>query len=146
MNLQELKELLELFEARNISELELERNGFRVKLKKTVTEGSPLVSPMTSQESPVKSDGIPETPSDETNFLQITSPIVGTLYRAPAPDADFFVEVNDIVEKGQVLCIVEAMKVMNEIESDLRGRIVAILVENSQPVEYGQPLFLVEPM
>jgi acetyl-CoA carboxylase biotin carboxyl carrier protein len=144
MNLKELKEILEIFEARNISELELEHNGFRIKLKKKATETSPLAPPITSH--PEEQNNTSEEPPKETNFFQMTSPIVGTFYRAPTPGADSFAEENDIVEKGQVLCIVEAMKVMNEVESDVRGRIVAILVQNNQPVEYGEPLFLIEPM
>jgi acetyl-CoA carboxylase biotin carboxyl carrier protein len=76
--------------------------------------------------------------------LAVTSPMVGTFYRAPAPDADPYIEVGDTVEVGQTVCIVEAMKLMNEIESDVKGRIARILVENAQPVEYGQILFLVE--
>lgn len=147
MNLEELKELLELFEARNISELELEHNGFRIKLKKEVTgAASNLARSITLQKSPEEQSNMLEPPSPESNFLQITSPIVGTFYRASAPGSDPFVDVNDIVEKGQVLCIVEAMKMMNEIESEVRGRIVAILAQNSQPIEYGEPLFLIEPM
>ena len=142
MNLQELKELLDLFESRNISELELEHDGFRIKLKKKVPEPGPI----TSQEPSGEQNNIPGEPSKENNFLQITSPIVGTFYRAPSPGAEPFVDANDIVEKGQVLCVVEAMKVMNEIEADARGRVVAILPQNSQPVEYGEPLFLIEPM
>ncbi|OGF22826.1 MAG: acetyl-CoA carboxylase, biotin carboxyl carrier protein, partial [Candidatus Eisenbacteria bacterium RBG_19FT_COMBO_70_11] len=77
--------------------------------------------------------------------VAITSPMVGTFYRAPAPDADPYVEVGDMVEVGQTVCIVEAMKLMNEIESETRGRVARILVENQQPVEFGQKLFLVEP-
>lgn len=146
MNLQELKELLELFEARNISELELEHNGFRIKLKKEITGAHHPVSSNTDPESPEEISNMSEPASKKADFLQITSPIVGTFYRTPAPGGDPFIEVDDIVEKGQVLCIVEAMKVMNEIESEARGRIVAILAQNSQPVEYGEPLFLIEPM
>jgi acetyl-CoA carboxylase biotin carboxyl carrier protein len=78
-------------------------------------------------------------------LVTITSPIVGTFYRAPSPDADPYVEEGDLVRKGQVLCIVEAMKLMNEIESEVDGRIYKILVESAKPVEYGQPLFLIEP-
>jgi len=76
----------------------------------------------------------------------VTAPVVGTFYRSPAPDADSYVEVGSLVKKGQVLCVIEAMKLMNEIESECDGRISAILVENAQPVEYGQPLFLMEPV
>jgi acetyl-CoA carboxylase biotin carboxyl carrier protein len=84
------------------------------------------------------------SPTTET-LAAITSPMVGTFYRAPAPDADPYVEVGDMVEVGQTVCIIEAMKLMNEIESEYRGRVVKILVENAQPVEFGQRLFLIEP-
>ncbi|HEY8417672.1 MAG TPA: acetyl-CoA carboxylase biotin carboxyl carrier protein, partial [Limnochordales bacterium] len=82
-------------------------------------------------------------PRDD-RYVQITAPMVGTFYRAPAPDAEPYVKVGDVVEVGQTLCIIEAMKLMNEIESEVRGRVVEILVENAEPVEYGQPLFVLE--
>ena len=85
-----------------------------------------------------------ESPKPD-KLVAITSPMVGTFYRAPAPDADPYVEVGDMVEVGQTVCIVEAMKLMNEIESEVRGRVVQIPVENSHPVEFGQKLFLIEP-
>jgi acetyl-CoA carboxylase biotin carboxyl carrier protein len=85
------------------------------------------------------------TPAIESRFVAIKSPMVGTFYRAPAPDADPYVEPGVSVEVGQTVCIIEAMKLMNEIESDVRGRIVQVMVENNQPVEYGQALFLVDP-
>ena len=81
---------------------------------------------------------------DDERYITITAPMVGTFYRAPAPDAPPYVEVGDLVEEGQALCIIEAMKLMNEIESEVRGRVVKILVENAEPVEYGQPLFVLE--
>jgi acetyl-CoA carboxylase biotin carboxyl carrier protein len=83
--------------------------------------------------------------SNETNYLTITSPMIGTFYRTPGPDKDAFVNVGDLVEPGKVVCIVEAMKLFNEIESEVKGRIVKVLVDNASPVEYGQPLFLVDP-
>ncbi|HEX6972039.1 MAG TPA: acetyl-CoA carboxylase biotin carboxyl carrier protein, partial [Limnochordia bacterium] len=86
-----------------------------------------------------------EEPS-ENGHVTIVAPMVGTFYRAPAPDAKPYVDVGDTVEVGQTLCIIEAMKLMNEIESEVRGQIVRVLVENAQPVEYGQPLFLVNPL
>ena len=89
---------------------------------------------------------MPESPSKPDAYVAIPSPMVGTFYRAPAPDADPYVELGSLVEVGQTVCIVEAMKLMNEIESEVRGRIVRILVENAQPVEFGQKLFLVEPV
>jgi oxaloacetate decarboxylase (Na+ extruding) subunit alpha len=87
----------------------------------------------------------PEAPSAPSTTVAITSPMVGTFYRAPAPDADPYAEVGDEVEVGQTVCIIEAMKLMNEIESEVQGRIVQVLVENAQPVEFGQTLFLVQP-
>ena len=87
----------------------------------------------------------PPAPQATEELAAVTSPMVGTFYRAPAPDADPYVEVGDLVEMGQTVCIIEAMKLMNEIESERRGRVVKILVENAQPVEFGQKLFLIEP-
>jgi oxaloacetate decarboxylase alpha subunit len=84
-------------------------------------------------------------PVGTEHLVAIVSPMVGTFYRAPAPDADPYAEVGDVVEVGQTVCIIEAMKLMNEIESEVKGRVVRILVENAQPVEYGQKLFLIEP-
>jgi acetyl-CoA carboxylase biotin carboxyl carrier protein len=84
-------------------------------------------------------------PEDTSRYATIVAPMVGTFYRAPAPDADPYVEVGQTIEIGQTVCIVEAMKLMNEIESDVRGRVVEILVENAQPVEYGQILFHIDP-
>jgi acetyl-CoA carboxylase biotin carboxyl carrier protein len=86
-------------------------------------------------------------PADPDIHLKpVVSPMVGTFYRSPAPDADPFVEVGDVIEVGQTVCIIEAMKLMNEIEAETKGRVVRILVENAQPVEFGQKLFLVEPL
>jgi acetyl-CoA carboxylase biotin carboxyl carrier protein len=82
----------------------------------------------------------------KTNQIKVTSPIVGTFYRSSSPDKPAYVEVGDVVKKGQVLCIIEAMKLMNEIESETAGKIVQLLIENGQPVEYGQPLFVIEPV
>ena len=84
-------------------------------------------------------------PTETSGLVTITSPIVGTFYRSPSPDADPYVEEGEYVKRGQVLCIVEAMKLMNEIESEVDGRITKILVESTKPVEYGQPLFLIDP-
>src|SRR5262249_60325319 len=89
----------------------------------------------------------PAAPAEPaSNLKPITSPMVGTFYRAPAPDADPFVEVGDVVSVGQTVCIIEAMKLMNEIEAETKGRVAQILVENAQPVEFGQKLFLIEPL
>ncbi|MGB5848177.1 MAG: acetyl-CoA carboxylase biotin carboxyl carrier protein [Ignavibacteriaceae bacterium] len=105
-----------------------------------------------SVEAPANPTAVTEgkTPAEKSekstdNFHDINSPIVGTFYRAPAPDADPYVQVGDSVSPGTVLCVVEAMKLMNEIESDVAGKVVKILVENGRPVEYNQPLFFIEP-
>ncbi len=154
MNLKELKELIELLKDTDISELEIERSGVKVRLRKggDVTF-HPAMPRMEYPPAAIVAPAIPETgkPAVEkvpepvtTNQIKVTSPIVGTFYRASSPDKPPYVEVGDIVKKGQVLCIIEAMKLMNEIESEASGKIVQALVENGQPVEYGQPLFLIE--
>jgi len=142
-------QLVELLQQHNLTELELERDGFRVRLRRDPMSGA---GPSLAWESaPAGQDVQPEPhpvalPSAEAaGTVTVTSPIVGTFYRSPSPDADPYVEEGDQVTKGQVLCIVEAMKLMNEIESELTGRIVKILAESTKPVEYGQPLFLIAP-
>jgi acetyl-CoA carboxylase biotin carboxyl carrier protein len=130
--------------------LELERDGVRIRVRHegstkavavSAQEAVPTISQQTAQ--PAATTG----PSSEQNAAHVTivSPIVGTFYRSPSPDADPYVEEGDFVKKGQVLCIVEAMKLMNEIESEADGRIVKILAESTKSVEYGQALFLIDP-
>ena len=150
MDLNLIKKLIRIFDSSEITDLEIEQEGFRIKIaKKTRTfhgGSSPhVVLPPASADAElnrVTSEKESETKAETKH--EIRSPIVGTFYRAPGPDADPYVQVGDIVTKGSVLCIVEAMKLMNEIESDAEGRIVKILVENATPVEYNQPLFLIE--
>jgi len=144
MELEDLKELIELLKETDITELQVEKDGSKVKIKREKIL-SPMGMPV--QKTPLPGEKLVAELEDETQRLvTITSPIVGTFYRAPSPEAQTFVEVGQSVNKGTVLCIVEAMKLMNEIESDVDGTIVKVLVENGQPVEYGEPLFLIEPL
>ncbi len=146
MELEELKDLLELLKETDITELQIEKNGTKIKIKREKIISS-IEIPVHKTTEQVVQEKIVETRAEETQrLITVTSPIVGTFYRAPAPEADPFVEVGTKVNKGQVLCIIEAMKLMNEIESDVDGIVVKILVENGQPVEYGEPLFLIEPI
>lgn len=142
MELDEIKQLLELLKDTDITELQVEREGSRLKIRRERFISSFEVTP------PAKRDVTSEVTegAEEIHKLEtITSPIVGIFHRSPAPEAPPFVETGTPVKKGQVLCIVEAMKLMNEIESDVDGVIAKILVENGHPVEYGEPLFLIEP-
>ena len=160
MNLKEIKELIELLKDTDISELEIERSGVKVRLRKggDVTfhptmprmEYPPaaIVAPAITEATPQAPVSVPAEKAAEpvkVNQIKVTSPIVGTFYRSSSPDKPPYVEVGDVVKKGQVLCIIEAMKLMNEIESETAGKIVQLLVENGSPVEYGQPLFVIEP-
>jgi acetyl-CoA carboxylase biotin carboxyl carrier protein len=153
MNLKELKELIELIQRSEISELELEKSGVKVRIKK---ERASIPGSPAPEELPAAPAEIPKaqpaeaasisTAATPAGWLTLIAPVVGTFYRAPAPDADPYAEVGSIVKKGQILCVIEAMKLMNEIESEWDGKIVEILVENAQPVEYGEPLFRIEPL
>jgi acetyl-CoA carboxylase biotin carboxyl carrier protein len=144
MELEDLKELINLLKDSDITELQVEKEGTKVKIKREKILSS-LEIPVHKQTA-FQEKMFTETEDETQRLVTITSPIVGTFYRAPSPDANPFVEMGARVSKGQVLCIVEAMKLMNEIESDVDGTIVKILVENGQPVEYGEPLFLIEPV
>ncbi|MGH7230568.1 MAG: acetyl-CoA carboxylase biotin carboxyl carrier protein [Nitrospiraceae bacterium] len=145
---QPIQALIDLLKQNNLAELEVERAGIRIRLRReSAVPSAPAVradSVVHAQESPAENLDIAVS-GDMAGKVTITSPIVGTFYRSPSPDADPYVEEGDQVKKGQVLCIVEAMKLMNEIESEIDGRIVKILAESTKPVEYGQPLFLVDP-
>ncbi|MFZ5907369.1 MAG: acetyl-CoA carboxylase biotin carboxyl carrier protein [Nitrospirota bacterium] len=144
MELEDLKELIEILRETDITEIQVEKDGTKIKIKR-----EKLLAPleMTVHKTAIGQDkGVPEPHEEGQRLVTITSPIVGTFYRAPSPEANPFSEIGMKVSKGQVLCIVEAMKLMNEIESDVDGIIVKILVENGQPVEYGEPLFLIEPV
>ncbi|HBX43696.1 MAG TPA: acetyl-CoA carboxylase, biotin carboxyl carrier protein [Deltaproteobacteria bacterium] len=144
MNLKEIREILELLKGTDVTELEVVRGEDVLKIRRgAAVEAGPLAVVKAPPPPSVAEAPPPAPPKEppEPAFKEVFSPIVGTFYRAPAPDAAPFVEVGSRVTKGQVLCIVEAMKIMNQIESDTGGVVVAILVENAQPVAYGQPLF-----
>jgi acetyl-CoA carboxylase biotin carboxyl carrier protein len=156
LTFEQIKELIELVSARKLQGLEVERSGFRLKIDGFST--APVAAPAPARsEAPAAAAAltppaapVAEEPEDDELDVPagshvLDSPIVGTFYRSPAPDADSFVEVGQRVSKGQVLCIVEAMKLMNEIESDIDGTVVQIFPENAQPVEFGEPLFAIKP-
>ncbi len=144
-NVDLLREILRMFEESNVARLEISTDDFKLKLSKYPdTSVQPLpVSPPAPQ--PVAAQGSteekPAERTEEEGVHYIKAPMVGTFYRAPAPGADPFVKVGDRVKKGDVVCIIEAMKIMNEIKSDVDGIVEEVLVENAHPVEYGQPLF-----
>ena len=151
-NIKRLKEIIKLLEESKFNEIELEENDFKIRVKKG---GSELIShlshpPNIKQIHSETPKGLPG-PKDDYTEIELTegraiikSPLVGTFYRAPSPNAPVFVNIGDTIKTGQVLCIIEAMKLMNEVECDRLGRVAAILVENAQPVEYGEPLFIIE--
>ena len=146
LSFKEIKELIDLVSERGLAGVEIERTGFRLRI-----EGSRPIVNGTSEGAPVTSGGTnlltaapppaPPAEKEAEDVHVITSPIVGTFYRAPSPEADPFAEVGSRVGKGKTLCIIESMKLMNEIESDVEGEIVAVYARNGQPVEYGEKLF-----
>jgi acetyl-CoA carboxylase biotin carboxyl carrier protein len=153
MDINEIKKLIKVFENANVTELSIQEGDLKIKISKNGTSGGNQVyaqplhleSSSVPQVSPVSQSTAQATESSaDENYHIINSPIVGTFYRAPGPDADPYVQAGDNVSNGSVLCIVEAMKLMNEIECDVSGKIIQILVENGTPVEYNQPLFKIE--
>jgi acetyl-CoA carboxylase biotin carboxyl carrier protein len=142
--IEKIKELLKSLESTSVEEIELETEGFKLKAKfKRESRAAEALGKTPTLESPQPAEEKVEEPQKE--YFVVESPMVGTFYRAPSPGAEPFVKEGDYVEKGQTLCIIEALKVMNEIESEVSGVVRKILVENGQPVEYGQPLFYIEP-
>ncbi|MEP7029180.1 MAG: acetyl-CoA carboxylase biotin carboxyl carrier protein [Candidatus Eisenbacteria bacterium] len=155
MDLNEIKRLIQLVQKSGIGELEVTEGDRTIRISAaapsaaqgamsyvvgapaSAAQAAPAAAAAPASEAPAK--------SADAHLVSVVSPMVGTFYRSPAPDADPYVELNSQVDLGQTVCIIEAMKLMNEIESEVRGRIARILVENGQPVEYGQTLFLVDP-
>ena len=151
MNQKELKELIEFLIEKDIAEFELERGDVKVRIKRGIAASAPearyfavpqAAAPEVHGSSPAPA---PAAAAADEGLHNITSPIVGTFYESASPGSAPFVKPGDSVEVGQVLCIIEAMKLMNEIESDVAGEVVKIVVQNGQPVEYGQPLFAIRP-
>lgn len=145
MYIKEIKDMINLMNENNLTELEIEKDGMRIRLKKGfggISENVEFAAP------PAQSQEKPQAPSqkaEKKNVMEIKAPMVGTFYRAPSPEAPPHVNIGDVIEPGQVVCIIEAMKLMNEIKSDIKGRIVDIQVNNAEPVEFGQVLFIIEP-
>ncbi len=152
MDLNLIKKLIRVVENSKITEFSFSQADLKIKISKNSTGTQNVVhsvpqvvpQPAVSKSEAMSSDSKQPESTTSSNLHEIKSPIVGTFYRAPAPDADPYVHVGDSISPGTVMCIVEAMKLMNEIESDVSGKIVKILVENATPVEYNQPLFLIE--
>ena len=150
MDLAYIKKVIKLVEKSEVDEIEIEEDGKKIRVAKHRNSQVGFLPQSTyAVPSPVIQSAAPAVPppapKPEKKYHEVKSPIVGTFYRAPAPDAANYVEIGQDVNVGSVLCIVEAMKLMNEIESDLEGRVVQILAENGKPVEYNQVLFLIDP-
>lgn len=154
MDINLLKRLVKVVEQSDIAEFSVQEGDLKIKISKNSKQpfhtvisqpSNPMIAQPAAQPQAVESKTLaPVEEAANSNYHEVRSPIVGTFYRAPAPDADAYAQVGDNVSEGSVLCIIEAMKLMNEIESDVDGKIVKILVENAAPVEYNQPLFLIE--
>ena len=160
MNKKEIEELIRFVAKAGVSEVHLEQKDFKITIKNPTKEQivhvAPAVQPVMQMPAPAQPQQIVAAPAtaaapaakpegDDSKYKTIKSPMIGTFYRTPSPDKPNFVNVGDEVKEGQVICIIEAMKLFNEIESDIKGKIVKVLVEHSTPVEYDQPLFLIDP-
>lgn len=160
IELSEIQKLIRMIERSPINEFELVENDFKIRISKSVPNGTITVASMPqaqmmqpmgypqphAQQDPAAAPAAApaEVKAPSANIVEIKAPMVGTFYRAPSPDTDPYVRVGEIVEPGKVLCIVEAMKLMNEIEAEFKGKVVDVLLENAQPVEFGQIMFRIE--
>ena len=161
MDIKQIQELIRFVSKSGVSEVALEQKDFKITIKTPTVGGTTVVTTMQaaapvampvavpvaapSAPAPVAAAPVAPAAADNSNYVTIKSPMIGTFYRTPSPDKPVFVNVGDEVKQGQVVCLIEAMKLFNEIESEVSGKIVKILVDNASPIEYDQPLFLVEP-
>lgn len=155
MDIKQIQDLIRFVSKSGVNEVSIEQNDFKITIKTNqaptyVTAAMPAAQPVIEQ-APVAAAAKEATPAalpaaDTSNYITVKSPMIGTFYRSATPEKPMFVNVGDEIKPGTVICIIEAMKLFNEIESELSGRIVKILVDNASPVEYDQPLFLVEPI
>ncbi len=146
LSLKEIRELVDLVAERGLAGLEIERSGFRLRIegrRPAVVEVLPSEGHAALPAFRAAAPSAAEAPAAEENLHVITSPIVGTFYRSPSPEAEAFAEIGQRIVKGKILCIIESMKLMNEIESDVEGEVVAVYARNGQPVEYGEKLFAI---
>lgn len=151
VNIKEIKEMIALMNENGLMELEIEKDDMRIRLKKTASGQEALSGPIIVERerlSPGAGGATQETAAEKPSpkAVEIKAPMVGTFYRAPSPEAPPYAEAGQVIESGQVICIIEAMKLMNEIKSEIKGKILEILVDNAEPVEFGQPMFLIEPL
>jgi acetyl-CoA carboxylase biotin carboxyl carrier protein len=153
MNIKEIKEMIALMNENGLMELEIEKDGMRIKLKKTSLSqegfnGPILIERQSAQAeaAQLKLQAAEQQDKLSVTAVEVKAPMVGTFYRAPSPEVPPYVEVGQIMQPGQVICVIEAMKLMNEIKSEIKGKILEILVDNAEPVEFGQPILLVEPL
>ena len=156
MDLKDIKAIIDLMRKNSLSEFELERQDFKIKLKRGVTGGVvPVEEPsviayavppaIPAPGLPVAAPAVPAAAAASPSLLEIKSPMIGTFYRAPSPESANYVEIGAEVMPETVVCLIEAMKVMNEIKAEVKGVVTQVLVENAKPVEFGQPLFKVRP-
>ena len=160
MNFKQIQQLIKFVSKTDVAEVNIENNNFKINIKGSKSKVNEASAPIVQQSVPIpiqtpqtvvaptpisQPDKIEDSVSSNDSYKTIKSPIIGTFYRKPSPDKDVFVNVGDTVNEGDTLCVIEAMKLFNEIESDFSGKIVKILVEDASPVEFDQPLFLIEP-
>ncbi|MFC1624283.1 acetyl-CoA carboxylase biotin carboxyl carrier protein [Candidatus Omnitrophota bacterium] len=153
MNIKEIKELINLMNENDLLEIEVEREGTKIKIRKSSSGKFEATSEGLTAPGMIQRVNLPQEAvvrkkenASEKNLVPIKAPMVGTFYRAPSPEAKPYVEIGEIIEVGQIICIIEAMKLMNEIKSEVKGKIAEVLVESANPVEYAQTLFMVEPV
>ena len=159
MNFKQIQQLIKFVSKTDVAEVNIENNNFKINIKGSKSQTKEVSQQVVQQpiqpqiQTPIAQPIHVATPKSEVqqsdsssdNYLTVKSPIIGTFYRKPSPDKDAFVNVGDTIKEGDTLCVIEAMKLFNEIESDFTGKIVKILVEDASPVEFDQPLFLIEP-
>lgn len=158
MKLPEIQDLIKFVAKTGVTEVEIEQKDFKITIKKEVSRQesvvlmpqaapavqAPAMAPVAQPVAPAKESVAPQA-DDDSKYITVKSPMIGTFYRKPSPDKPNFVEVGTVIKPGDVICIIEAMKLFNEIEAEMGGKVVKVLVDDMTPVEYDQPLFLVEP-